>query len=474
MTARAAAAAVVVTAVCLTGAPARAASIRQVTTTGIDGRDCIATPCRTIGYAVSQSVAGDTIAVGAGTFTENITIDRSLTVQGAGVHATILDGGAAGRTVTVTSSVTAVLQKLSIQNGKATDAGGGVLVNGASVTLSSCKISANQVVGNAFGGGIAVLSGSLTVKGCTITANSASASGGASSGNTAGGGGIYAQASPLTIASSTISSNTATGAAGPSSGATGGNAYGAGIYSYGLSDPSAKVSIARSTIAGNVSTGGAGNGAAAGGAAVGGGLSLDLDPASSAVVTNATIAGNRAISGAGTGSFSALGGGVLARSGPLSVKSTTIADNEVDAAAGGFTSGGGGIAALNDPSGSFGTVRVSSTLLARNLRDGTVSSTSACAVLASGVITSGGFNVFDTGCTATGASDQSGTPAAPLSVGLGTLQANGGPAPTMALSPGSPALDHASAKTCPATDERGVSRPQGPGCDVGAFELVPA
>ncbi|MEX1279243.1 MAG: choice-of-anchor Q domain-containing protein, partial [Acidimicrobiia bacterium] len=26
---------------------------------------------------------------------------------------------------------------------------------------------------------------------------------------------------------------------------------------------------------------------------------------------------------------------------------------------------------------------------------------------------------------------------------------------------------------CPAADQRGVSRPQGAGCDVGAYELVP-
>ena len=54
---------------------------------------------------------------------------------------------------------------------------------------------------------------------------------------------------------------------------------------------------------------------------------------------------------------------------------------------------------------------------------------------------------------------------------LGPLQDNGGPGPTHALLAGSPALDHGAA--CPATDERGVVRPQGAACDVGAYELAP-
>jgi hypothetical protein len=58
---------------------------------------------------------------------------------------------------------------------------------------------------------------------------------------------------------------------------------------------------------------------------------------------------------------------------------------------------------------------------------------------------------------------------------LGALADNGGPTDTHALLAGSPAIDHAS--TCnsptPATDQRGVARPQGAACDIGSFELVP-
>ena len=40
----------------------------------------------------------------------------------------------------------------------------------------------------------------------------------------------------------------------------------------------------------------------------------------------------------------------------------------------------------------------------------------------------------------------------------------------MAIGPGGGAIDAALAAVCPSTDQRGVSRPQGAGCDIGAFE----
>jgi hypothetical protein len=41
----------------------------------------------------------------------------------------------------------------------------------------------------------------------------------------------------------------------------------------------------------------------------------------------------------------------------------------------------------------------------------------------------------------------------------------------MALGAGSLAIDAAEDSLCPATDQRGIARPQGPHCDIGAFEL---
>lgn len=55
---------------------------------------------------------------------------------------------------------------------------------------------------------------------------------------------------------------------------------------------------------------------------------------------------------------------------------------------------------------------------------------------------------------------------------LGLLQNNGGPTETHALVAGSEAINAGDNATCPATDQRGVTRPQGVACDIGAFELV--
>jgi hypothetical protein len=54
---------------------------------------------------------------------------------------------------------------------------------------------------------------------------------------------------------------------------------------------------------------------------------------------------------------------------------------------------------------------------------------------------------------------------------LGALLDNGGPVATMALDPGSPAIDAGLNSGCPATDARGVLRPAGMTCDIGAFEV---
>jgi hypothetical protein len=58
------------------------------------------------------------------------------------------------------------------------------------------------------------------------------------------------------------------------------------------------------------------------------------------------------------------------------------------------------------------------------------------------------------------------------------LQDNGGPTATMALGPGSAALDAGDDATCAAApvnnlDQRGEVRPKGSRCDIGALEQEP-
>ena len=59
---------------------------------------------------------------------------------------------------------------------------------------------------------------------------------------------------------------------------------------------------------------------------------------------------------------------------------------------------------------------------------------------------------------------------------FGSLQHNGGPTETMALGTGSLAIDAGDDAVCGGErvggiDQRGVPRPQGPHCDIGAFEV---
>jgi predicted outer membrane repeat protein len=55
---------------------------------------------------------------------------------------------------------------------------------------------------------------------------------------------------------------------------------------------------------------------------------------------------------------------------------------------------------------------------------------------------------------------------------LGSLQDNGGPTQTMLPADGSSAVNAGYNPTCASTDQRGVPRPQGVDCDMGAVEVV--
>ena len=58
---------------------------------------------------------------------------------------------------------------------------------------------------------------------------------------------------------------------------------------------------------------------------------------------------------------------------------------------------------------------------------------------------------------------------------LGSLEDNGGPTETLTLGPGSAAIDQvpATGAGCPPADQRGLPRPSGAACDIGAYELTP-
>jgi hypothetical protein len=53
-------------------------------------------PCLTINYAISESNVGATVIISPGTYAENVVIAKSLSIQGAGVGSTVLQGAGSG------------------------------------------------------------------------------------------------------------------------------------------------------------------------------------------------------------------------------------------------------------------------------------------------------------------------------------------------------------------------------------------
>jgi hypothetical protein len=89
-----------------------------------------------------------------------------------------------------------------------------------------------------------------------------------------------------------------------------------------------------------------------------------------------------------------------------------------------------------------------------------------------GSISSNGFNLVrdDTNCTGLETSDITGED--PLLADLNDNPPGDTDTQALSLSPPSPAINAGDNADCPPNDQRGVPRPQGSACDIGAFEAV--
>jgi CSLREA domain-containing protein len=196
-------------------------------------------------------------------------------------------------------------------------------------------------------------------------------------------------------------------------------------------------------------------------------------------IVNSTISGNSANAPIGAGGAS--GGGIAVLASTLQVQNTTISANTSNGAGAGVSVAAGAPTTIQSATiaqntstgtnlaggialGTLAQVTATNTIIAGN-------TTTNCSFGRSAVLTSGYDLASDASCNLTAAGDQQN--ANPL---LGALADNGGPTPTRLPAAGSPAIDRgpATASGCLATDQRGVTRPQGSACDIGAVEVAVA
>lgn len=325
--------------------------------------------------------------------------------------------------------------------------GGGVYVYGTDlVEISDCTITGNRANDGGepgddggWGGGVFAARGELRIENSTITDNRAG-----SEGLTSGrGGGVDAPSSHGTVISgSTISGNSAAGDGGGLffSSENGGNLEitnstvsdnwalnGGGISA----DSVVSVVVSGSTISGNVT--------------VGNGGGIHYGPGQDFRIVNSTVSDNSAHTGGGIYGRWSRDRGVI--------ENCTIVDNVASDA-------GAGIRAT------YLSFR-NSILVGNRLGDGFENCRAGVSM------ESLGYNVVGDGCDSDGAGDQVVDDTTLYSEVVGVLGSYGGPTPTHALAPDSPALDDGSCTDSNGNpvefDQRGVPRPE-TGCDAGALE----
>ncbi|MBP7691797.1 MAG: right-handed parallel beta-helix repeat-containing protein [Anaerolineales bacterium] len=303
---------------------------------------------------------------------------------------------------------------------------GGAIYNAGTVWLDNSTVANNTAI---FGGGIVNQSGTLTVTHSTFLNNAIPRDGA----------GINSFGT-LAVSDSTFSGNVAQGLAGgiiiPGGTATIANTTFSGNSAYqlaggaGLLVVNATVTITGCTFSTNFAQG------AGGGLFVGGSTTI-------AVVDNSTFANNTA----------GIGGGIWS-GGTLTMTHSTVSGNSADT--------GGGIAYTG------GAINLGGTLVAGN------SSPSGPDI--SGAVYSLGYNLIGStaSATITGITTGNLIDAAAAPLNLGSLANNGGPTLTMALGPGSVALEAGDPTfvSPPVYDQRGSGFPRVKSgrIDIGAYE----
>jgi len=416
--------------------------------------------------------------------------------------------------------------------GGAGGSGGGIALNGSAgaVNATDCTISGN-VAGDGGAGGTAGAGGG-GADAATGGAVADGGEGGAAAGGAGGGGGsgggleVFASGSqlPVNLTGCAITGNAAGDGGGGGAGAGGGSGGSANATTEALGGIGgagdggngggggaggglallqfATATIVDGTIADNATgagadggpadsggPGGFGNGVESdGGEAVGGsggsggdGAAVADQTQSSASLSDDTIAGNGggiggngghggvsanvAISSAG-GNGGGAGGLAIAVSGASATLShATVDANAVGAPGAGGPGGGLNTGNPNGPGAGGAPAAAGGLEGPLTLTASIVSGDPGGDCAASSGITDGGHNLTSPGSTCL------------LTVGdpkLGALADNGGPTQTQALGSGSAALGAipAASGLCVGHDQRGVARPAGTPCDIGAYQVA--
>ncbi|HJQ07684.1 MAG TPA: right-handed parallel beta-helix repeat-containing protein [Nocardioides sp.] len=332
-------------------APAHAVSTWWVQA-GSTFTDCTqAKPCATVTAALAKAVAGDTINVKPGTYTDRPLVNKAITITGTG-PGVVFQGAANAWALGVntgTASLPVNLNLLTLTAGHyvtggalpvgigtvtATDVditnstsvyGGGAYVGTGSLTMVRGSVTGNTATATAanqgWGGGIYVnTGGALNLNGTTVSGNTAD---GVTKANTLGGG--IVAAGPTSITNSTIANNTATATASSNLFGSAGGLYvgvdgvtvtgttfrnNTATYVGGALENAKTVSVVRSTFDGN--------------SAVGGGA---IYAAASATLTGGSMTNNRA-----TGNY----GGAVWSVAPLVIDGTDIEQNTAAQLGGGI------------------------------------------------------------------------------------------------------------------------------------------
>jgi len=367
------------------------------------------------------------------TLASALEITQSLTISGPGSSLLSLSGDYATRVMTVSSVSTLNLSDITITQGSI-NWQGSAIYNAGTLSITGSTFAVNS-------GGPIWNKGTLHISDSTFSGNHSIFSSSAIDNDNV-----------MTVANSIFSNNTA---------------YGPAIGNTGI------LTITNTTLSGN-------NGRDAGGIVNDGTL----------IVSDTSFSGNNGWSG----------GGISNRSdGTLTVAKSTFAGNSAyqSGQGGGIdnfgiaiianstfysntaTSQGGGIynsATLTMTNATFsgnsavqgGGIYVTGTVTA-TLRN-TIVANSTAGGNCSGAITNGGNNLDDGTTCGWGSFSGSMSNTNP---NLGSLANNGGATQTMALLPGSPAIDGVAFNApngCPSSDQRGVARPIGLRCDIGAYE----